>query len=102
MIAHLRVPITVPKMRVPATVAPPRLMTPMVPMISQEETIENIRQRDTVENNNPQQLKHRYPTRITQLSQDINQVDSTETSMTQYEYLKKMTNAIIDDDTLNC
>ena len=83
MIAHLTVPITLPTLRVPATVAPPRLMTHMVPMISQEETIEDIRQRDTVENNNPQQLKQRYPTRITQLYQDINQIDSTATSMTQ-------------------
>ena len=68
-----------PPPRVPATVAPPRVMIPRVPMISQEDPIYDRRQRDTVENHDQKQLKHIYPTRITQLSQEINQVKSTAT-----------------------
>ena len=141
LIAPPRVPITVPPPKVPATVTPPRMMTHRIPIITKEDPSEDIRQRDTVENNNQHQLKHRYPTRITQLSQDINQVYIAATkatrhqhwimniheqvnatpqiidnclkdneirhlkTMTQNDYLKKMSNAISDDDTgkeLNC
>ena len=81
-----RVPITVPPLRVPATVTPPRVMTPRVPMITQEDPIEYSRQRDTVENNNQHQLKHRYPTRITKIYQDINHVGSAETTATRNQH----------------
>ena len=85
-IAPSIVPITVPPPRVPSTVAPPRAMSPRVSMIPQEDLIEDIRQRNTVENNKQQQLKHRYPTRKTKTSQDINQVDSTATTSTRHQH----------------
>ena len=98
-IATPRVPITVTPPRVPVTVTTPRVMTPRVPMISQEDPVEDIRQRDTGKDNSQHQLKHIYPTRITQLYQEINQVDSIERTMTNHDYLTKMANGIIDDDT---
>ena len=99
MIATPRVPSAVSPPRVPATVSLTRVMIPRVQMISQEDTIEDSRQMDAVENNKQQQLRHRYPTKITQLYQEINQVDSIERTMTNHDYLTKMANGIIDDDT---
>ena len=134
-IAPTRVPVTVPPPEVLVTVTPPSVTKPRSPMITQEDPIEDSRQMDTVEHNNQNQLKHRYPTRITQLSQDINQVDISATTVTiqqnwltniheqlkatpkvienclkdnairkprktiQPNYLTKMANAIIDDET---
>ena len=86
MIAPLRVPITVLTMRLPETVSPSRVMIPRVQMISQEDTIEDSRQMDAVENNKQQQLRHRYPTKITQLYQEINQVESTATTETRHQH----------------
>ena len=71
-IAPLRAPITVPPPGVATTVTLKRLMTPRAPMITQEDPIEYSRKISTVENKNQHQLKHRYQTRITQLSQEIN------------------------------
>ena len=56
-------------------------------MISQEDPIEDIRQKDTGENNNQHQLRHIYPTIITQLSQEINQVDISATTATRHQHL---------------
>ena len=77
---------TIPPPSIPITVPPLRVMTPRVPMISQEDTIEDIIQMDAVENNRKQQLKHRYPTIITQRYKKINQVDSTETTATRQQH----------------
>ena len=82
----LRVPITVAPLRVPVTVAPLTAMTPMLPMISKEYPVENSRKRDKVKNKKQQQLKHRYPTRITQISQESNQVKSTERTETRHHH----------------
>ena len=71
-----RVPITVPPPRVEVEVTPPRVMTTRSPIITHEDPIENNRHRDTLKHNTQHPLKHRYPTRITQMSQYINQVDS--------------------------
>ena len=134
-IAPTRVKVTVPPQRVTSEVTSPRVMTQRKPMIIQEDPIEYSRQRDKVEHNNQHQLKHRYPTRTTELSQETNQVESAATAaarhqhlmmniheqvkttpklidnyikdnacklpktMTQYDYLTQISNAIIDYDT---
>ena len=81
-----RVPFTVPPLRVPAKVTLPRVMTTRVPMITQEDTVEDTRKRERVEHNNQHQLKHRYPTRITQLYQDINQAERAATTATRHHH----------------
>ena len=86
IISPQRVPITVPPPRVPDTVTPPRVMKPRVPIISQEYPIEYSRQRNIVGNNNQQQLKQTYPIIITQLYQDINQVQSKSTPATNHQH----------------
>ena len=86
MIAPTRVPVAVPPLRVLETVTPPRVMTPRSPMIAQEYPIEDIRQRVTVEHNNQNPLKHRYPTRITQLSQEINKVKGASAAATRNQH----------------
>ena len=60
-------------------------MTPRAPIISQEDPVEDSRKRDTVEHKNQHQLKHRYPTRITQLSKDPNQVERSATTTTRHQ-----------------
>ena len=55
-------------------------------MISQEDPIEYSRQKDTVEHNNRHPLKHRYPTRIAQMSQDINQVEVAAAAATRHQH----------------
>ena len=84
-IAHTRVPVTVPPPRVPAEVTPPRVMSPRKLMITQEDPIGYIRRRDTVELTNKNLLKHRYHTRITQLSQEINQVERATPAVTRHQ-----------------
>ena len=81
-----RLPVTVPPLRVPETVIPPMVMTPRAPIITQEDPIEYSTHRDTVEHNNQHPLKHSYPTRITQISQDINKVDSTAPAATRQQH----------------
>ena len=85
-IALTRVPVTVPPPRVPEEVTPPRVMIPRKPMITQEVPIEYNRQRYTVEHNNQHQLKHRYYTIITQLSQEINQVYIAAKAATRHQH----------------
>ena len=79
MVAHPMVSIKVPSLRVTMTVAPLRVIEPRVPVISQEDNIEDIIQMDMVESEKVQQKHHRHPTRITQLSQEMNQVEHTST-----------------------
>ena len=81
-----RVPFTVPPLRVPAKVTLPRVMTTRVPMITQEDTVEDTRKRERVEHNNQHQLKNIYPTKITQLSQGINQVESAATTLNRHQH----------------
>ena len=85
-IAPPRAPITIPPPGVTTKVTPQRVMTPRTPTVTQEDPIEYRKQRDTVENNNQHQLKQRYITRITQISQEINQVDSVETTSTIHQH----------------
>ena len=85
-IAPTRVPVTVPPPRVSATVTPPRVMTPREPIITQEYPIEDIIHRDKFEHNNQHPLKHRYPTRITHLSQEINKVEIAEPAVTRHQH----------------
>ena len=86
-VAPLRVPVIVPSPRVPMTVAPPRVIEPRDPVISHEENIEDIRQINMIESDKVQQKYHRYPTGITQLSQEINQAENkaTPTHNTQHQ-----------------
>ena len=81
-----RVTITVLPPRVPVIVTPLRVMTFRVPIISQKDPTEDRRQGEIFENKNQQRLKHRYTTRITQISQKINQVNITATSATRHQY----------------
>ena len=61
-------------------------MIPRTLIITQEDPIEDSRQRDTVEHNNKHPLNHSYPTRITQLLQYINQVESTAKVATRHQH----------------
>ena len=85
-IAPTRVQVTVPPQRVTSEVTSPRVMTQRKPMIIQEDPIEYSRQRDKVEHNNQHQLKHRYPTRTTELSQETNQVESAATAAARHQH----------------
>ena len=76
-VAPPRFLIIVTSPRVHRTVAPPRLIGTREPVLSQEENIEDIIQMDIVESKFFQQQRHWYPTRITQLYQDMNQVKHT-------------------------
>ena len=76
---------TIAPTRVPVTVPPPKVMTTRTQIITQEDPIYYSRQRDTVENNNQHKVKHRYPTRITHLSQEINHVESAATAATRHQ-----------------
>ena len=86
-IAPTRVPVIVPPLRVSDEVTPPKVMTTRTPIITQEDPIYYSRQRDTVENNNQHKVKHRYPTIITHLSQEINHVESAATAATRHQQL---------------
>ena len=55
-------------------------------MISHEDPVEDSRQREIVEHNNQQQMKHIYPTRITLISQELNQVESAATTATIHQH----------------
>ena len=55
-------------------------------MITQEYPIEDIIHSYAVEHNNQHPLKHRYPTRITHMSQDINQVESSAPAATRHQH----------------
>ena len=81
-----RVPATVPPTRVSETVTPPRVMTTRAPMITQEDSGEDSRHRETVEHNNQHPSKYRYPTRVTQLSHELNQVESTASEETRHQH----------------
>ena len=81
-----RVTITVLPPRVPVIVTPLRVMTFRVPIISQKDPTEDRRQGEIFENKNQQRLKHRYTTRIKQLSQEINHINITATSATRHQY----------------
>ena len=63
------------------TVAPPGVIENRVPVISKDENIEDIRHIYMLESDKVQQQIHRYPTRITQLSKEINQVEHTSMSL---------------------
>ena len=82
----MRVPIRVPPLRVTTTITPPRMVTLRAKMITQKDTIDYSIQRDKVEHNNQHQLKNIYPTKITQLSQGINQVESAATTLNRHQH----------------
>ena len=84
-IVPMTVPVKVTPSRVPATAPPTMLMIPRSPIISHEDPIEDSSQRDTFEHNNKHERKHKYPARITQLSQELNQVESAETTSTRHQ-----------------
>ena len=71
--------------RVHMTLAPLRVITHRVSMISQEDNIEYIRQMIEVENNKRHHRRHLYLTIITQVSQEINQVNSTATTANKHK-----------------
>ena len=85
-ISTTRVPVTVPPYRVPEIGTPLRVMISRSPMITQEDPIDESIHRYTVEHNNQHPLKHRYPTRITQMSQEINQVEGSSKSSTRHQH----------------
>ena len=85
-ISPTRVPVTLPPPRVPAEVTSLRVMTPRTPIITPEDPIEYSRQRDRVEHNNQYPLKRKYPTRLTHLSQEINQVEGAATAVTRHQH----------------
>ena len=86
IISTTRVSVTVPPSRVPEIGTPLRVMISRSPMITQEDPIDESIQRYTVEHNNQHPLKHRYPTRITQMSQEINQVEGASKSSTRHQH----------------
>ena len=85
-IAPTRGPVTVPPPKVPATVTLPSVMPPRSPMITQDNPSEESRHMDAVKHKNQHPLKHKYPTSITQLSQEINQVESAAPSATRHKH----------------
>ena len=84
-IAPTRILVIVPPPRVPEEDTPWRVLKNRTPMVTEEDPVEDSRQRDTFEHNNHHQFKQRYPTRITQLSQEINQVESKATAATRHQ-----------------
>ena len=85
-IAPTRVPVTLTPPKVPETVTLPSVMPPRSPMITQDNPSEESRHMDAVKHKNKHPLKHRYPTRITQLSQEINQVESAAPAATRHKH----------------